>query len=145
MAREFNKIIVPIDGSKVAKEAAKKAIYLSKETGVELVLVHVIEIPYMPSVFEDSTEIPYMDILELLKQQGKKFLQEIETMAKKYDVSIKQKILEGHPAEEIIKLAQPTDLIVLGKKGMTALDRIFLGSVTENVAHHAPCPIMIVK
>lgn len=145
MAREFNKIIVPIDGSKVAKEAAKKAIYLSKETGVELVLVHVIEIPYMPSVFEDSTEIPYMDILELLKQQGKKFLQEIETMAKKHGVSIKQKILEGHPAEEIIKLAQPTDLIVLGKKGMTALDRIFLGSVTENVAHHAPCPIMIVK
>jgi nucleotide-binding universal stress UspA family protein len=145
MAREFNKIIVPIDGSKVAKKAAKKAIYLSKETGVQLVVVHVIEIPYMPSVFEDTTEIPYMDVLEIMKQQAKKFLEEIETIAKKQNVTIKQKILEGHPAEEIIKFAKSKDLIVLGKKGMTALDRIFLGSVTENVAHHAPCPIMIVK
>ena len=145
MAREFNRIIVPIDGSTVAKKAAKKAIYLTKETGVELVVVHVIEIPYMPSVFEDTTEIHYMDVLELMKQQGKKFLKQIETIAKKQNVSIKQKILEGHPAEEIIKLAKSKDLIVLGQKGMTALDRIFLGSVTENVAHHAPCPIMIVK
>lgn len=145
MAREFNRIILPIDGSTVAKKAAKKAIHLSKETGVELVAVHVIEIPYMPSVFEDTSEIPYMDVLELMKQQGKKFLEQIETMAKKQNISIKQKILEGHPAEEIIKLAKSKDLIVLGQKGMTALDRIFLGSVTENVAHHAPCPIMIVK
>lgn len=145
MKREFNKIIVPIDGSKIAKKAAKKAIYLAKATQLKLIVVHVIEVPYMPSVFENTDEIPYMDVVELMKQQGKKFIKEIETLAKRRDVSIEGKIVEGHPAEEIIKLATANDLIVLGQKGMTALDRIFLGSVTENVSHHAPCPVMIVK
>ncbi len=145
MKKEFNKIIVPIDGSKVAKKAAKKALYLAKETGLQLIVIHVIEVPYMPSVFENTDEIPYMDVLELMKKQGKKYIREIEILAKRRNVSMEGKIVEGHPAEEIIKSANKNDLIILGQKGMTALDRIFLGSVTENVSHHAPCPVMIVK
>lgn len=145
MKREFNKIIVPIDGSTVAKKAAKKALYLAKATGLKIMVIHVIEIPYMPSVFENTDEIPYMEVMELMKQQGKKFIKQIENLAKKRDVAIEGKIIEGHPAEEIIKMATKNDLIILGRKGMTALDRIFLGSVTENVSHHAPCPVMIVN
>jgi nucleotide-binding universal stress UspA family protein len=57
----------------------------------------------------------------------------------------KKKLVEGHPAEEIIKEAKENDLIVIGSKGKTGLDRLLLGSVAENVARHASCPVMIVK
>jgi len=145
MAREFGRIIVPVDGSNVSKKAAKKAIYLGKETGIEVEILHVIEMPYVPSVFEDATEIPYQNVYDLLKQQAELILDDIEKMAKKENATIKRKILEGHPAEEIIKESKTNDLIIIGNKGMTALERIFLGSVTENVTHHATCPVMIVK
>jgi nucleotide-binding universal stress UspA family protein len=57
----------------------------------------------------------------------------------------KKKLVEGHPAEEIIKEAKENDLIVIGSKGKTGLDRLLLGSVAENVARHASCPVMIVQ
>lgn len=145
MAKEFGRIIVPVDGSKVSKKAAKKAIYLGKETGIDIEIIHVIEMPYVPSAFEDASEIPYQSVYELLKQQAERILDDIEKLAKDETVTIKRKILEGHPAEEIIKEAKSNDLIIIGNKGMTALERIFLGSVTENVTHHAQCPVMIVK
>jgi len=145
MAREFGRIIVPVDGSKVSKKAAKKAIFLGKATGIEVEVVHVIEMLYLPSVFGDEIEIPYQNVLELLKQQANRILDDIARMAKKDGVNITKKILEGHPAEEIIKEARSKDLIIIGNKGMTAVERIFLGSVTENVVHHATCPVMIVK
>lgn len=60
-------------------------------------------------------------------------------------VTVSKKLVEGHPAEEIIKEAKEDDLIVIGSKGRTGLDRLLLGSVAENVARHAPYPVMIVK
>ena len=145
MAKEFSRIIVPVDGSNVSKKAAKKAFFIGKATGIEVEIVHVIEIPYVPSILEDANQIPYQNVYELLKQQAEKILNDISQLASKDGVSISQKILEGHPAEEIIKEAKTNDLIIIGNKGMTAIERIFLGSVTENVIHHATCPVMIVK
>ena len=99
----------------------------------------------MPSMFETADEIPYVEVQKLLKIRGKEILKDAEKLAKKSDISIEMKLLEGHPAEKIINIAKDNDLIIIGNKGMTALDRIFLGSVTEYVTHHASCPVMIVK
>jgi nucleotide-binding universal stress UspA family protein len=145
MVKHIQKIIVPTDGSNVAKKALKKAIYISKETNTKLVVIHVINVPYMPSMFETAEEIPYIEVQKLLKKRGKEILKDAEKLAKKSNVTIEMKLLEGHPAEVIINAAKDNDLIIIGNKGMTALDRIFLGSVTEYVTHHASCPVMIVK
>jgi len=145
MVTHFRKILVPTDGSNVAKKALKKAIYLSKHTNTKLEAIHVIDVPYMPSVFETADEIPYIEVHELLKKRGDEILKNAEKLAKKSSVEIELKLLEGHPAEKIVNEAKKNDLIIIGNKGMTALDRIFLGSVTEYVTHHAPCPVMIVK
>ena len=66
-------------------------------------------------------------------------------MVKKMGVKIPKKLVDDHPAEEIIKEAEKNDLIVIGSKGSTALERMFVGSVIENVAHHASCLVMIVR
>ena len=53
----------------------------------------------------------------------------------------------GDPAEEIMKVAgkQHTDMIVMGTKGLSAMDRIFLGSVSTRVAQYASCPLLVVR
>ena len=55
--------------------------------------------------------------------------------------------VEGEPAEAILNVAEETkaDLIVVGNKGMTGARRFLLGSVPNNVSHHAPCSVIIVQ
>jgi nucleotide-binding universal stress UspA family protein len=54
---------------------------------------------------------------------------------------------EGDPAEVIIQVAneQQADLIVVGSRGLTGIQRFLLGSVSSKVSHHAPCSVMIVR
>lgn len=56
-------------------------------------------------------------------------------------------IREGNAAEEILKAAeeQPTDVIVVGTRGISAIARFVLGSVAERVAQHAVCPVLLAR
>lgn len=145
MEEEFRRILIPVDGSEIAKKAARKALYLAKSSDIEVVALHVINILGIPSLYAYPDEIPYLPLHELIKKEGKTYLDEIVEMGKAMGVAVSRKLLEGHPAEEIIKEAKEDDLIVIGSKGRTALDRLLMGSVAENVVHHASCPVMIVK
>ncbi|MFW6121234.1 MAG: universal stress protein, partial [Petrotogales bacterium] len=60
-------------------------------------------------------------------------------------VKVKKKLVEGIPDNEIIKLANKNDLIIMGSKGHSALDRILVGSVSEKVLHHSDATVMIVR
>jgi nucleotide-binding universal stress UspA family protein len=53
--------------------------------------------------------------------------------------------VNGFPVEEIIKAGQDADMIVLGSRGTGGFDRLMLGSVTSQVAHHATVPVVIVR
>ena len=55
-------------------------------------------------------------------------------------------IREGDPAEGLIEVAEEenVDCIIVGNKGMTGAKRFLLGSVPNQVSHHAPCNVMIV-
>ncbi len=148
MTKEFGRIIIPIDGSDIAKKAAKKAIFLAKSTGIKAVAMHVVNTPTPPHV---TTPGPlynfnyYSQLHELLQKQGHFYLDEIEKLGKKMGVDISKKMVDGHPVDEIIKEAEKDNLIVIGCKGRTGLDRLLVGSVAENVVHHASCPVMVVK
>jgi nucleotide-binding universal stress UspA family protein len=137
MTKEFERIIAPVDGSEAAKKAAKKALAFAKLCNIDVVAMNVINILNLPP--------PYVYMHELLQKEGQTYLDEIEEWGKQTGVTVSKKLVEGHPAEEIIKEAKEDDLIVIGSKGRTGIDRVLLGSVAENVARHAPCPVMIVK
>ena len=144
MTKVFERIIAPVDGSEVAKKAAKKALALAKTMDIKVVAMHVINIPDRPSPSLYAGSIRYQ-LHELLQNEGQSYLDEIEDFGEQMGVIISKKLVEGHPAEEIIKEAKEDDLIVIGSKGRTGLDRLLMGSVAENVARHASCPVMIVK
>jgi nucleotide-binding universal stress UspA family protein len=62
-------------------------------------------------------------------------------------VSTQHRLLEGDPAEEILKVAQGegVDMIVMGTHGATGLTRLLMGSVAEHVLRKAPCPVLTVR
>jgi nucleotide-binding universal stress UspA family protein len=60
-------------------------------------------------------------------------------------VTVKKRLLEGIPEEIIMKEAKKNDLIVMGCKGKSAMDRILISSVCEKVTRHASSPVMVVR
>jgi nucleotide-binding universal stress UspA family protein len=68
-------------------------------------------------------------------------------VARKEGIEVQTHPVEGDPAEGILNVAEETkaDLIVVGNKGMTGARRFLLGSVPNNVSHHAPCSVIIVR
>ena len=141
----FERIIVPVDGSEVAKRAAKKALDLAQLSDIRVVAMHVINVPDLPSLDAYPGALRYQEMQDFIHKEGQSYLDEIEELGNQMGVKVSKKLVEGHPAEEIIKVAREDDLIVMGSKGRTGLDRLLMGSVAENVARHSSCPVMIVR
>ena len=59
--------------------------------------------------------------------------------------SVTVKAVTGFPVDELISAGHDADMIVLGSRGVGGFDRRMMGSVTSQVAHHATCPVVIVR
>lgn len=138
----FKRIIAPVDGSAGSKRAAKKAIALAKETGVDVMAMYVVD-DHGPTYPEFVAWYPEM--IKSMKNYGFSILDEIKKMGSKVGVNVLTRLVEGHPDQEIIKEARKNDLIVMGCKGRSALSSILVGSVCEKVFHHASSPVMVVR
>jgi nucleotide-binding universal stress UspA family protein len=67
-------------------------------------------------------------------------------MGKSMNVKCSTRLIDrGTPFEEIIKSANKDDLIILGSKGHSNIERILVGGVSEKVLRHAKCSVMIVR
>lgn len=86
------------------------------------------------------------NMYEVLKKEGAKATDEVEGKAGD-EVDVEAIVVEGHPAEEILKLSDnvSADLIVMGTLGKSGLDRFLLGSVAEKVSRNSIAPVMIVR
>jgi nucleotide-binding universal stress UspA family protein len=144
MVTEFKKIVIPIDGSAEAKKAAQKALVLAKHLDVPATALYVIDTSLLAR-FPAPEDVTAFNIDKFLQKEGLNALDAIEAIGKGMDVPVDKKMVEGIPDQEIIRAAHKNDLIVMGSQGMSALDRILIGSVSEKVLHHAPCPVMIVR
>ena len=144
MAKEIGKIIVPVDGSEESKKAAKKAIYIAKHIKSSIIALYVIDSSFTTN-YGIGSDMLSPDFSALLKREAEIVLNEVAKMGKRNGVRVVKKIVEGVPSEEIIKAANKKDLIIMGSRGRSALERILIGSVSEKVLHHAPCSVMIVR
>lgn len=123
--------------------AAQKALFLAKQTGKPLVALYVVDTPRLTDVISaDTLSVAWED---LLIKEGKKILDDIERKGLKMGVSVEKKLLEGIPEQIIMKEARKNDLIVMGCKGKSAMDRILMGSVCDKVTRHASSPVMVVR
>ena len=130
-----------IDGSTSAKRAFAQSLYLASRCDSRLEIVHVV-----PCEFGGDS-VNTFELVEELKTKGKKILEQCKKIAARNNISIKTTSELGDPAKIIIKLAKSNDfdLIVMGSRGRSAFKELLLGSVTQKVAHHAKCPVMVVR
>jgi nucleotide-binding universal stress UspA family protein len=58
--------------------------------------------------------------------------------------SVTVRAVTGLPAEELLSAAAGADMIVVGSRGAGGFKRLLLGSVSTQVTHHAPCPVVVI-
>jgi nucleotide-binding universal stress UspA family protein len=140
---QLKRILVPVDFSACSTKALQYAAVFAKQFGAEILLLHVVQ----PPVYMEGTAVAVAPIseesareaasMELAQLRGK----EVPKLDTKTSVRI------GKPYLEIIRAADEmnADFIVIGTHGRSGLARMFLGSTSERVVRHAPCPVMVVR
>ena len=144
----FTRIVVGTDGSETAAQAVAQGIELAKLSGARLSIVSA----YSPApgrrVQAEQQEAPADVQYELGPREDVNLvLDAAAAEAKKAGVDVQTHPVEADPADAILNVAEETkaDLIVVGNKGMTGARRYLLGSVPNNVSHHATSSVLIVR
>ena len=138
----FENVLVAIDGSEGAQRALDCALSLVGRLGGKLTAVAVEG--KLPAYAATAGEV------DEVKQEKDRFfhrvLEEAESQARDRGVELKAELVPGHAAEVISHYAQAHghDLIVIGHKGHFLGDYL-LGSTADRVAHHAHCPVIVVR
>jgi nucleotide-binding universal stress UspA family protein len=138
----FQRILVAIDGSPGGQKALETAIELAKVTDASLQALAV-EGP-LPKYAATIGEV------DEAKREKDAFFNRLARLAQEQaqeeGIDIEVEVRAGHAAELIVRTANSGsyDLVVVGHKGHF-LEDYLLGSTADRVAHHATCPVMIVK
>ncbi|NIA03327.1 MAG: universal stress protein [Nitrospirae bacterium] len=140
----FQKIVLATDGSEYSISVVKYAIELARITESKIYAIYVVDTGVFTSIPMDGA---WTNMYELLKKEGDEATSEVESEAVAANIEVESLTVEGHPAEEIIKLAEDksADIIVMGTLGKSGLDRFLLGSVAEKVSRTSKIPVMIVR
>ncbi len=149
----INRVIVGLDGSNSSWVAADYGIYFSVKlkrpvVGVHIVDIRLLETPFIEDLAGALGFTTYADITpklkEILDERGKAILNEFAKKCREKggDCSIAQAF--GIVANELVEMADPEDLLIVGKTGMhNKFAPLFLGSTSEAVARKSKCPVMI--
>ena len=139
------KILLATDGSEDAALATRAAADLSSRTGCELYVVHAWQFvaphsAYPGEVLENHTRLNEQAAQELLTRQVNRIEEVGGTVANAI-------LRQGPPIDEILSIGEElgAGLMVIGSRGMGSVGRLLVGSVSEGVVHHAPCPVLVVR
>jgi nucleotide-binding universal stress UspA family protein len=144
----YEKILVPLDGSKLAELALEPALSIARKTRGEITFL---SIPVRQSVVLSSTAgygLPVQDqpVGHGLEREGE-YLAGLRADNDGTQVNINTKVIEGDAAGIIVDTATvlDVDLIVMTTHGYSGFTRWMLGSVAERVLRGAPCPVLVIR
>ena len=143
----FKRIVVGTDGSDTASQAVATASDLAKLTGAELNIVSAFEPVSKSRLASEQRDAPADVQYEISPSEDVNLtLEAAASPARKEGVEVHIHPVQGDPSDAIINTAEKVDadLVIVGNKGMTGARRFILGSVPNNISHHAPCSVMIV-
>ena len=139
MLQQYKKIMVAVDGSDEAELAFKKAVNVAIRNNGELLLAHVID----TRSFQTVSSFDGM-LAEQATEMAKQTLADYESNAKKAGLNNVTSVVEYGSPKEIPEDNQ-VDLIMLGATGLNAVERLFIGSVSEYVIRNAACDVLVVR
>jgi nucleotide-binding universal stress UspA family protein len=144
--KNWDKILVPVDFSEHSQTALAHAKSIAESYDATLQLLHVIEEPVHPAL-SIAGKSSIFDIVPDLKEDCRKRIHNMIKESKGPDVKAEIFIIEGNATNDILRFAEEnnSDLIVIATHGLTGLEHMLLGSVTEKVVRMAHCPVFTVK
>ena len=137
----FCKILVCCDGSKHSDKAIKLSCDVAKKYDSDLTIIYVVDKTIRSDVFAGS------EYTKILRKYAQDTILRAQRLAKSQGIEPNVIIKEGNVSEQIIQYSKKsrTDLIVVGSKGLGAVLRFMLGSVSTKIANHSLCSVLIVK
>jgi nucleotide-binding universal stress UspA family protein len=145
--RLIQRILVPLDGSRIGESALPYAADLAQALGAEVILFQVAELIKVASGYDRvfSGALPPGD--ELLKTAASNYLQETARSLKDKQIKTSSVVVIGSAAEQIIDYGEANriDLIAISTHGESGIGRWVFGSVTDKVLHSGTTAVLVVK
>jgi nucleotide-binding universal stress UspA family protein len=136
-------VVVGVDGSPGSDAALQFALEEARLRGLPLLVVCAWEPPSARYVGEAFA--PTADAFVEAERHAEEVLRAaLEAIPPGSDVTIDAVSVEGHPPTELVERAQDAALLVVGSRGRGSAKSLLLGSVSQAVAHHARCPLVII-
>jgi nucleotide-binding universal stress UspA family protein len=139
----FEKILLAVDGSEHALHAARTAANLARTVNAKELRI-VVAYDFIPPYLGE----PNMQFaIDARMEEANAILDAAVKAVGKIPCDIQTELLEGSEAEAIIEVAktEKSDVIVMGSRGMGTLAGLLLGSTSQKVVAHAPCPVLIIR
>ncbi|MCM3741611.1 universal stress protein [Oceanobacillus luteolus] len=138
----YKHILLASDGSENAVRAAKEAVKLASYNQEA-----VIDVVYVVDIEKSKYDVLHSNSKEAADLARRKKNSKVLQFLNEANVTYKTTILRGEPGPEIVKYAneQGVDIVVIGSRGLNALQEMVLGSVSHKVMKRVNCPALIVK
>ncbi len=137
-------VLVGVDGSTCSREAVRWAHRYAHRVGAVLRLVTAFR-------YEDVVGVPgamwptqsFEEVHELAEATLRRVV--AEAVPEDSDVTIETELVFGNPAQVLLERAATADLVVVGSRGRGGFKGLLLGSVSQQVVNHSPCPVTVVR
>jgi nucleotide-binding universal stress UspA family protein len=136
----MSRIVVGTDGSEDSKRALNCAVHEARLRGADLDLVYAVPEPLM---LADPVLIPSPP-RETLHAEGLAVIEKVLSDIDTGELHTEPIAAIGSPANVLCQVAKGADMMVVGSRGLGGFRGLLLGSVTQQVVAHAPCPILVV-
>jgi universal stress protein A len=143
----MRRILFASDFSKASGKAFTTAMTMAKANQATLTILHVI-VPFVPIIPEQYINtVTWEQIDRQARRWSQRQLVKLVDRAKKAGIRAVGLLLEGDPAQQIVRAARSkrADLLVVGTHGRTGLSKLFVGSVAARVVATASCPVATVR
>lgn len=137
----MGRIVVGVDGSDSSQDALNWAADEAKLRGDTLHIVHSWVLPPMPASIEMLEQLQGQEISDM----SRKLLDDAEASVADRGIEVTTELSNESPAAGLLSAAKDADLLVVGSRGRGGFKGLLLGSVSQHCAHHAPCPLVIVR
>jgi nucleotide-binding universal stress UspA family protein len=142
---KWNRVVVGVDGSEGSRLALGVALEQARQHDATLTVLTTWTQPYSAGApgYSSLQWISEADLSSVAKQQQADALAAV--LGAEPSLKVEQEVVEGHPAQELLVAAEGADLVVVGSRGHGGFVGMLLGSVSQQVVAHAPCPVLVVR
>jgi nucleotide-binding universal stress UspA family protein len=136
------RVVVGVDGSEPSEAALRWAL---DEGAAHKAVVQVVHAWETPVIYRSGGGVSGSDMGGVESGAHRLVDDMIERLGEKAaSVEVERTVVPGGPASSLLDAAEGADLVVVGRRGLGGFGRLLLGSVSEHVARHAPCPVVVV-